>query len=135
MNSKFKELIKSCNECILKCETAIKSCQNCQESCNKNSCSSKLTENCAIDCQALIDACQYCMHECNQALEYKLYETSKQEKALKNCVEACKDSIKRCQSSTSKVLDKSDSQGCEWPIDSLNKCIIACDECIEAFER
>jgi hypothetical protein len=74
------------------------------------------------------------MHECNQALQHKLFCTPKQETALRNCLEACKDSIKRCQSTTNKILEK-DSSGCEWALDSLNKCIAACDECIESFER
>lgn len=135
MNSKFQGLIQSCNDCILKCETALKSCQVCINSCKDNSCSSKLAENCSVDCQNIIESCQSCMHECNQILERKLYTTSKQQEALKDCIEACKDSIKRCQTTTNKILEKDINLGCEWALDSLNKCISACDECIESFER
>jgi len=135
MKPKIQNLIQSCNDCILNCEAALKSCQNCVKSCKDDSCSTSAAEECSVDCQKLIDVCHHCMHECNQALEHKLFNTPKQESALKNCLEACKESIKRCQTTTNKILDKDSSLGCKWAHDSLNKCISACDECIESFER
>lgn len=134
MNPKIKDLIKSCNDCILSCETVLKTCKSCIKSCIKTSCSANLVEDCSVNCQKLIDACRQCMHQCNQILENKLYQTSKQEAALKNCLEACQNSIKRCQATTTKILDKDTLLGCQWSLDSLNKCISACDECIESLK-
>jgi len=135
MNPKIQDLIKSCNDCIVSCESGIKSCKNCIKFCKNQACSTDIAQDCSVNCQKIINTCQLCMHKCNQALEHKLYKSPKQELALKNCIEACKESIKRCQTSTQKILDKDTLLGCNWPVDSLNKCISACDECIESFEN
>jgi len=132
MKSKIQDLIQSCNDCILSCEAALKSCHSCIESCD-NACSKNLAEDCSVDCQKMVEVCRQCMHACNQALANKLYETPKQEAALKGCINACKDSAKRCQDTISKIVDNESLSGCEWSLDSLNKCMSACDECIESF--
>lgn len=134
MKPRIQDLIKSCNDCILSCEAALKTCKGCIKSCTENTYTSSLAENCSVECQKTVEACHHCMHECNQALANKLYDTPKQEAALRKCLEACKDSMKKCQISTTKILDKEGSPGCEWAVESLNKCVSACDECIESFE-
>lgn len=103
MNSKIQKLIKSCNDCILSCEASVKSCQVYTQACSENVCKDNISQDCTINCQKVVVTCQACMHECNQALEHKLYNSAKQEAALKKCVEACKESIKKCQSATQKV--------------------------------
>ncbi len=133
MKQIFEALIKSCNDCIVKCEIALKACQKYSESC-KSSCISNLAEKCGSTCQKLIESCYRCIHECNLILENEHYETDKQKQALIRCIKTCQESIKRCQTSTSKILDKNTLTGCQWAIDTLNECIAACDECIESFE-
>lgn len=134
MNKKFESLIKSCNNSILACEGVLKTCQKCVSSCKSNKCDNDLAENCGQSCQKIIDTLYKCIHECNQIIEKKLFESDKQEKMLKKCLDVCHETIRRCQTTTNQVLDKNFSIGCTWSLDALNNCISACDECIESFE-
>lgn len=134
MKLDIEKLIQRCNECILSCESTLQKCKECVTECEITKCTIDSMEACGLSHLDTINACYNCMHECNKALEHKQYATAKQEHALKKCIEVCKDTIKRCNVAQGKTVSEEDSSGCEWAKDSLNKCISACDECIESFE-